>query len=181
MIEEWRDVKDYQGKYQVSNLGRIKSLNYNKTKKEKILIEVENGKGYKTVLLSKNGKKIRFYVHRLVYTAFVGVITDGYQIDHINNNKTDNRLQNLQLLTSSENNKKRYIDNPNYKNNGGRAKIKIKCLNNNVIYNSINDASRRLNLNSGSIYSVLKGRCKQIKGYSFEYIDEQTEDKQIGM
>ena len=129
----WKDIKGYEGAYQVSILGRVKSLKYRKLNKEKILIEFTNWRGYRKDGLCKNGKKIRFYVHRLVYTAFMGVIPQGYQIDHKNNNKTDNRLQNLQLLTSSENNKKKFSDNPNYKSNGGLPKKKIICLNNNQI------------------------------------------------
>lgn len=167
-LEVWKDIKDYQGVYQVSNLGRVKSLNYNRTNKEKILIGDKSKRGYKRFCLSKNGKNIRFLIHRLVYETFSGVIPQGYQIDHINNDPTDNRLQNLQLLTASENTKKMYKDN-NYNVRCGRAKIKIKCLNNNVIYNSINEASRDLILDRRGISLVLKGKRKQTGGYSFEY------------
>lgn len=168
LIEEWVDVKDYEGLYQVSNFGRVKSLNYNRTNKEKILIESKNGRRYKKVILSKNGKRINFLIHRLVYEAFVGVIPQGYQIDHIDNNSQNNRLLNLQLLTHSENIKKTYIDNPNLRYVNAK---KIKCLNNNVIYNSINDASRDLILDRRLISLVLKGKRKHTGGYSFEYVD----------
>lgn len=173
LIEEWKDIKGYEGAYQVSNLGRVKSLNYNGTKKEKILIGSKVGRGYKIVSLSKNGKIKNFLIHRLVYKAFVGNIPQGLQVDHVSNNKTDNRLQNLQLLTPSENCKKKYIDNPNYKNSGGLPKKKIICLNNNQIYESISQASRRLNLSCGNIHKALKGKIKKTGGYTFEYIDEK--------
>lgn len=175
-IEEWKNIKGYQGKYQVSNLGRIKSLNYNRQKKQKILIECKNGKGYKIVSLSKNGKWKSFLIHRLVYGAFVGIIPDGYQIDHINNNKTDNRLQNLQLLTVSENNKKRFADNKNLQ--CGKPKTKIKCIETNQIFNSQSEASRILNLSCGNINGVLRGKRQKTKGYTFVYVDDNTEDKQ---
>lgn len=173
-IEVWKNIKGFQGLYQVSNLGNIKSFNYNKTNKEKILIGSENKRGYKSVLLSKNGKHIRFLIHRLVYTAFVGVIPQGYHVDHKDNDQQNNRLDNLQLLTVTENLKKRFSDNLMLRYI--KAK-KIKCLNNNVIYNSINDASRELNLWKQSINKVLKGKRKQTGGYTFVYVDDNTEDK----
>ena len=75
MNEEWKDIKGYEGKYQVSNLGRIKSLNYNHTKKEKILDIKPRKDGYMYVGLFKNGKRKSFKVHRLVAEAFIEVIT----------------------------------------------------------------------------------------------------------
>lgn len=169
-IEVWRDVKGYEGKYQVSNLGRVKSLNYHRENKEKIMIGNKVGRGYKRVLLSKNGKTKNFLIHRLVYTAFVGNVPDGFQIDHRDNNPENNRLDNLQLLTVSENIKKIYIDNPNLRYVNA---TKIKCIETNQIFSSQSEASRILNLSCGNINSVLKGRYKQTGGYSFEYIDEK--------
>lgn len=174
-IEEWKNIKGYQGLYQVSNFGRVKSLNYNKTNKEKILIGGKVSRGYKRVLLSKNGKTKNFLIHRLVYTAFVGNVQDGFQIDHRDNNPENNRLDNLQLLTVSENIKKIYIDNPNLRYVNA---TKIKCIETNQIFSSQSEASRRLNLSCGNINSVLRGKRKKTKGYTFVYVDEPTEDKQ---
>lgn len=103
-MEEWRDIPGYEGLYQVSNLGRVKSLNYHLTGKEQIL---RPGKdrigGYLQVGLSKGGKRKHFKVHRLVWEAFNGPIPEGYECNHINEDKTDNRLENLNLMTPKEN------------------------------------------------------------------------------
>ena len=75
-----------------------------KTVKGKILKPVIDKDGYQRVHLSKNGKKKKFGVHRLVYAAFCGEIPNGLVVNHINECKTDNRLSNLNLMTPKENN-----------------------------------------------------------------------------
>jgi len=100
--EVWADVKGYEGHYEVSTHGRIKSL---KGGKEKLLTLSDNGGGYLFVSLSKNGKQKANYVHKLVAIAFLGHTPKGYEVvvDHINNIKTDNRVDNLQLVTQRHN------------------------------------------------------------------------------
>lgn len=102
--EIWKDIPGYIELYQTSNFGRVKSLNYNHTGKTKILKPVKSKKGYLTVQLYKDGKFKRFLVHRLVYEAFNGEITEGMEVNHINEIKTDNSLWNLNLMTPKENN-----------------------------------------------------------------------------
>lgn len=100
-MEIWKKIKDYPD-YEVSNLGNVKSLKFNK---EKILKPSKDGKGYLKVALFKNGKSKTKKNHKLVAMAFLNHITNGYEIvvDHINNIPTDNRLENLQLITQREN------------------------------------------------------------------------------
>jgi hypothetical protein len=102
-MEIWKDIKDYQGKYQVSNLGRVKSLNYNHTGKERILKSFINTKGYSQIVLCKNGKAKTLTIHRLVYQAFNGELIEGLVIDHISGNPLDDRSINLQQITSRQN------------------------------------------------------------------------------
>ena len=99
--EIWKDVKGYEGIYQVSNLGRIKSLYF---EKERILAHA-NSKGYFSVVLCKASEFKRKHVHQLVAIAFLGHIPCGHNlvVDHINTIKTDNRLDNLQVITQREN------------------------------------------------------------------------------
>jgi DNA-binding XRE family transcriptional regulator len=99
--EIWKDVPGYEGRYQVSNLGRVKSLNYNQTGKERIMKEVGNSSTYLRVGLCKYGKVKTNKIHRLVMLAFVG--ESDLQVNHKNGIKTDNRLKNLEYCTQLEN------------------------------------------------------------------------------
>jgi hypothetical protein len=101
MNEFWKDVIGYEGLYQVSNLGNIKSLRRNK-----LMTIFLDRKDYKIVSLSKNAIKKTFRVHQLVAMAFLNHVpnkTMDKVIDHINDVKTDNRLENLQIITQREN------------------------------------------------------------------------------
>ena len=100
--ERWIPVLGHSGIYEVSDYGRIKSLNYNHTGKEHILTP-QKSRNYLHVGLWKNRKCKIYKVHRLVWEAFNGPIPDGMQVNHINEDKTDNRLCNLNLMSPKEN------------------------------------------------------------------------------
>jgi len=99
MVEEiWKDVIGYEKLYQVSNLGRIKSLKYGK---ERILKGGVNSSLYLSVCFCKYNKQKSMNVHQLVAEAFLNHKIDGHKlvVDHINDDKLDNRLENLQIVT----------------------------------------------------------------------------------
>ena len=96
MKEEWRDIKGYEGKYQISNLGRVKSLNYKHTKKEKILSNVPDTEGYLLVSLYKSGKKKPFRIHKLVAIHFIPNPNNLPEINHKDEDKTNNGVSNLE-------------------------------------------------------------------------------------
>ena len=100
MNEIWKDVNGYEGDYQVSSLGRVKSFKYGK---EKILKPGKGSRGYLTVSLSKNKKGKTIKVHRLVALAFIKNPQGKRTVNHINGVKADNRLSNLEWATDSEN------------------------------------------------------------------------------
>lgn len=101
--EVWRDIKNFEGKYQVSNLGRVKSLSFKRTGKSRILSAPINSRGYKCVLLYMNGKRFNSTVHRLVAETFISCNSDGLVVDHIDRNKTNNNLTNLRFITQRQN------------------------------------------------------------------------------
>lgn len=110
MTEEWRDILGYEGYYQVSNLGRVRSLNrVVKTEDNKkyhltgrVLKQSVRNK-YKSVGLNKNGVSEGKFVHRLVGEAFISNPQNKSQIDHIDGNKFNNNFKNLRWVTSKEN------------------------------------------------------------------------------
>lgn len=104
-IEVWKDIPEYEGLYQVSNLGNVRSLNYNKTGKANIMKTPVNSRGYARVNLSLYKKPKVSKVHSLVARAFLKHKPCGMKIvvDHIDNNPLNNNLYNLQLITQREN------------------------------------------------------------------------------
>jgi len=100
VMEEWKDIKDYEGLYQISNLGRVKSLRYNK---ERILKPGVNSQGYHIVVLFINGIPKQFYIHRLVYQEFIGELIAGLVIDHLDNSPSNNNINNLQQVSQRKN------------------------------------------------------------------------------
>lgn len=106
MEEIWKPIKDYVGLYEVSNLGNVRSLpkmcGFRKDK-GRIVKPFTNNNGYKLVSLSKDKKMKHFQVHRLVANEFIDNPDNKQQVDHINRNRSDNRVENLRWVSASEN------------------------------------------------------------------------------
>mgnify|MGYP003299431110 CR=1 FL=1 len=103
MEEEFRDIENYEGLYQISNLGRIKSLNYRKTGREQILRPGMTKDGYLFANLHKDGEDRNYYVHRLVAQAFISNPFSLQEINHIDEDKTNNRVDNLEWCSHQYN------------------------------------------------------------------------------
>lgn len=117
MSEEWRDVVGYEGHYEVSNLGRVRSCNKwkgnrwgTKTFLPMCMMTPGASMGYLHVLLWKDKKRKTCLVHGLVAAAFIGPRAEGLEVDHINKDRGDNRLENLRYLTRWNNSAKRKLN-----------------------------------------------------------------------
>jgi len=110
MEEFWKDIIGYEGHYQISNLGRVKSIARQRKNglsicitKEKILKTHTNIWGYTTVTLSLNSKSMAYRIHRLVAINFIPNSNSKIEVNHINGIKSDNSLENLEWCTAKEN------------------------------------------------------------------------------
>ena len=171
MIEEkeeiWKTIEDYPY-YQVSSLGRVKSLNYNHTKKEKILKPVKDGFGYLKVVLCNKGKMKSIKVHRLVCEAFLKNPYNLPQINHRNEDKTDTRLGNLEYCTA------KYNCNFGTRNERLAKEFSkpVKCLETGKIYPSAMYLERELGFNHSNIVSCCNKKYgyKTVKGFHWEWV-----------
>lgn len=139
-LEYWKTIEGY-GDYMVSSLGRVKSLNYRNTGKEKILKPRVDRYGYLQIGLNKTGKKKKFLVHRLVANTFIPNVDNKPEVNHKNEIKTDNRVKNLEWMT--------HYENMNYGTRNKRAAKaiskahkgkKVICIETNQIFNSLTEA-----------------------------------------
>ena len=182
-IEIWKDIEGYEGLYQVSNRGRVKSLSRKVTNamfsiNEHFVKLVDNGHGYKSVSLWKDNKGKHFYVHRLVALAFVPN-SNGYKyINHKDEDKSNNDVSNLEWCTAKYNCnygnhtkklKKSYILN------GNNRPIDVYDMNGVFLktFDCSNDVCRDLNIERRSLYSVCQGVVKSSKGYRFSFHGEE--------
>lgn len=177
-MEIWKDIEGYEGLYQVSNLGRIKSLKRQKSNgknlvyiDEKILTQNITNWGYYRVALYKNGIRKYHRVHRLVATAFLPNPENKEQVNHIDGNKLNNNLDNLEWSTRIENIHHAKI-NGLYSNNCDSNYILLKDDDNNIIsqYNSKRKLAEIININEGKILKVFDNN-----GVNYEMINEIDE------
>ena len=180
MKEIWKDIEGYEGLYQVSNYGNIKSLSrvvknaygIHRTE-EKILKPQMKKKGYFQIQLSKDGKQKHYQVHRLVALAFVPNINNYPCINHKDENKINNKADNLEWCT--------YLYNNLYNNKEKRNYKKICQYNKNEklinIFESINEASKKTNIKRYGISNCLNKRLKTSGGYIWKYYEIKKEEK----
>ncbi|WP_202818652.1 NUMOD4 motif-containing HNH endonuclease [Clostridium botulinum] len=127
--ELWKDIKGYEGLYQVSNLGRVKSLMTTQSRRSGIL-KSYNHSGYRRINLYKNGKGKKYYIHRLVAEVFIQNVNNYPEINHIDGNKSNNVIDNLEWCTSSQNQIHAFkigLQRPNLKVHLGNNYRGIKC------------------------------------------------------
>lgn len=172
MDEVWKDIPDYEGLYQVSNMGRVKSLNYNHTHKEKIMKLQKGRGGYLNVSLY-NKKAKRYFVHCLVCQAFIPNPDNLPEINHKDCNPGNNKVNNLEWCN------RKY--NCNY---GARNKKLSTALTNGILSKTVVQMTldnqiikvwpstrepQRNGFNQGAICACCRGKRKTYKGYKWQY------------
>ena len=173
--EEWRDVVGYEGRYQVSSMGRVKSLErkdcLGRTVKERVLKPCDNGRGYLYISLSDGtGENKRHYIHRLVGEAFVPNPLEKEDVNHKDENPSNNHASNLEWLTHKE--------NLNYGMRNERvAKANSKPVAQYTkdgafikVWASAAEVKRQLGFNHSNIIQVAKGNRKTACGFIWKYV-----------
>lgn len=174
MKEIWKDIPNFEGRYMVSNLGQVKSMKYRHHNKVQILKQEKNH-GYKRVcLFTKDGKRHHFRVHRLVAITFIPNPNNYKEINHKDENLTNNHVDNLEWCN--------HAYNINYGTRTERAKINMMKpilqfdKNNNFIkrYNSISEAAKLFGYDTSNIICCAKGRISTAYGYKWKYEETKS-------
>jgi len=163
MVEVWKDIVGYENLYQVSNIGRIKSLSNRSNHKDEKILKDFVVQGYKCINLFKNSIGKMYKVHRLVAQAFISNTENYKEINHIDGNKTNNNVNNLEWCNRSENMKHSYKIGLHKAQKGKENKLSKKInmvdkTNNKIIktFDSIREAERYANIKHGNIKKSIK-------------------------
>lgn len=166
----FKPIKNYEKLYMIDELGNVKSLpkvkinnkGYKCLTKEKIL-KPQKRNGYLSVTLSNNKHKQMFSVHRLVAIHFIPNPQDKPYVNHIDGNKFNNNVLNLEWVTGEENMRHSYyVLNKNKK--------RVKCIDTNTIYPSMKEAERQTGILTGGITHSCRNQTRA-GGYLWEYVD----------
>ena len=167
--EEWRDIAGYEGLYQVSDLGRVRSLDYNHTGRAQVLKPTMARNGYLLVWLFKNGKSKSYLVHRLVAEAFLSNADGLPEVNHNDENKTNNAVSNLEWCDRSY--------NVNYGTGIDRMAAALSkpvqqlTLDGILValWPSTHEAARQTGVYQGNICSCCNGKLRSTGGYKWQY------------
>ena len=166
-MEIWKDIIDYEGYYQISNLGQVKNINTGK-----ILTGDTNNIGYRRVTLYTPIKK-RFFVHRLVAIHFCPGMEEGLVVNHKDGNKLNNNADNLEWVTHSQNDKHAFQLN--------LRQAKLCTFKHKVLafdketkefikeYQNVQECADDLNVARSNIYNCCNGKQKSCRGYILKY------------
>lgn len=182
--EIWKDIKGYEGSYQVSNLGRVKGLRREVFKRgictlPESIMKQRLSFGYCRICLTQNGMRGYYFVHRLVADAFIPNPENKPEIDHINTVKNDNRIENLQWATKSENAqnpisvKRKYASRPIGNKNPNSKIIKQYSIEGQLIkvYHGLREMARETGYSRFFVNQCCKGKYQKAYGYIWKYAE----------
>lgn len=163
---EWKDIKGYEGKYQVSDCGEVWSIPRNGTAGGRMKIHKDKD-GYNVVKLRKDGKIKDCFVHRLVAIAFLKRADGLEEINHKDENKDNNCVDNLEWCDRAYNNSYGTRISRIREKAVERCGISVVCINTGEAYESIAECSRKTGISPAGIRDVLNGKSKSQFGFLF--------------
>jgi len=167
MKEEWKDIPGYEGIYRISNFGRVKSLNYNKTGKEKLLTPKKSFV-YDVVCLCFKGKHKYEFIHRLVAKTFIPNIQKKPQVNHKNGDKRDNNVENLEWVTPSENVKHSVRE---LKHNPRTwSSTPVRCVETGEVFETQSEAAKAYHTSQGAIGNSARRKSGRAGGMHWELL-----------
>lgn len=175
-MEHWEPIKDFPG-YEISDWGQVRSYRRINHQGE-ILKATVSSRGYASIILYKDGKGYARLVHRLVAEAFIPNPDQKETVNHIDCDKLNNHVSNLEWMTKSENVIHAYEnglnENVRRRLSEGCAKVHppVRVIETGRIYQSQRELSRELGLCEQSVSRCLKGGSKSTGGYHFEYVGD---------
>ena len=181
MQEEWRTVvinDEVYDNYEVSNFGQVRSLKYRHTNEIKILQPCKSVEGYLKVNIYKHGKRKSINVHILVALAFIQNDDTEHktQVNHIDENKVNNHVTNLEWTTPKENSNHGTRTERSSKNRMGSkngSSKKVVCVETGRVYETMKQAAEKLGLNRHNISQCCRGCQKTCGGFHWEYYNER--------
>lgn len=170
--EVWKDIKGYEG-YQISNYGRVWSA-----KSQRILKGGINNSGYHFVQMkAKNGKFKREYIHRLVAMAFIPNPDNLPQVNHKDEDKANNNVENLEWCTHKYNQNygtkiERQVKNRTYAKLGQHSQAReVLCIELGIVFNCAKSATIKLGIDNSDIGKACRGKLKTAGGYHWRYVN----------
>ena len=159
MSEIWKEV-ECNKRYQVSSFGRIKGIH-------KILNPATGNHGFKIVMIcSENGRRNTYLLHRLIAIAFIPNPNHFLDVDHLNFDKSDNRIENLEWTNDYVNNNRLYDAGRMHGNFSSAGKI--RCIESGIIFNSMLECCESMSLPYSSLNYYIHGKMNNVKGFHFE-------------
>lgn len=171
VAEEWRDIAGYEGLYQVSNFGMVRSLPKRAYKRGYMKQHVTHY-GYLALRLTKNGKARGKRVHRLVAEAFLPNPNNYPVVNHIDGNKQNNVVSNLEWCTYAHNAK--HAHETGLFDNAYEKRKKKVVRDDGAVFNSVKEAAESLGVKPSKISECAKGKRKSVNDRSFFYCEEET-------
>jgi hypothetical protein len=160
MEEIWKDIEGYEGLYQVSNLGRVKSLQSRWERREKVLRINNLEKKYIQLSLHKLGNKKNMYVHRLVAKAFIPNELNALEVNHKDGNKSNNNVNNLEWCTHLEN--MRHCFDNNLRPSSDFQKQKMSEIKSRAVIDSVTGIIYKSLTEASIIYSISQPYLSQM-------------------